>query len=64
MPVKQRRLLDTWDLAIKKESNLHKSNVDSFVERVPKNNSENDGDRHKIDEIFLIDSFVLVITLV
>ena len=30
---------------------------DSFVERVAKNNSWNNGDRHKIHEIFLINCF-------
>ena len=37
---------------------------DSFVERVAKNNSLNNGDRHKIHEMFLINCFVFVITLV
>ena len=38
--------------------------IDSFVERVARNNSWNNGDRHKIHEIFLINCFVFVIILV
>ena len=45
------------------ECNLNQSKHDSFVERVAKNNSWNNGDRHKIHEIFLINCFVSVITL-
>ena len=36
----------------------------SVVERVAKNNSWNNSDRYKIHEIFLINRFVFVITLV
>ena len=36
----------------------------TLVERVAKNNSSNNGDRHKIHEIFLINCFIFVITLV
>ena len=36
--------------------------TDPFVERVAKNNSWNNGDRHKIREIFPISCFVFVIT--
>ena len=42
------------------ECNLSQSKDNSFVERVAKNN----GDRHKIHEIFLINCFVFVIALV
>ena len=48
----------------KGECNLNQSKDDSFVERVAKNNSWNNGDRHKIHEIFLISCFVFIITLV
>ena len=48
----------------KGECSLSQSKDDSFVERVAKNNSWNNGDRHKIHEIFLINCFVFVITLV
>ena len=48
----------------KGEYNLNESKDDSFVERVVKNNSWNNGDRHKIRVIFLINCFVFVITLV
>ena len=48
----------------KREWNLNRSKDDSFVERVAKNNSWNKSDRHKIHEIFLINCFVFVITLV
>ena len=48
----------------KGECNLNQSKDDSFVERVAKNNSWNNGDRHKIHEIFLINCFVFIITLV
>ena len=44
--------------------NLNQSKDDFFVERVVKNNSWNNGDRHKIHEIFSINCFVSVITLV
>ena len=46
----------------KGECNLNQSKHDSFVERVAKNNSWNNRDRHKIHEIFLINCFVFVIT--
>ena len=46
----------------KGECNLNQSKDDSFVERVAKNNSWNNGDRHKIHEIILINCFVFVIT--
>ena len=39
-------------------------NDNSFVERVAKNNSWNNGDRHKLHEIFLINCFVFIIILV
>ena len=48
----------------KGECDLNQSNDDSFVERVAKNNSWNNNDCHKIHEIFLINCFVFVITLV
>ena len=48
----------------KGECDLNQSNVGSFVEGVAKNNSRNNGYRHKIHKIFLIDCFALVITLV
>ena len=48
----------------KGECDLNKSNVDSFVERVAKNKSENNGDRHKIHKVFPTYCFVLVITLI
>ena len=52
----------------KGECNLNQSKDDSFVERVAKNNKKNiswnNGDRHKIHEIFPINCFVFVITLV
>ena len=43
------------------ECNLSRSKDDSLVERVTKNDSWNNGDRHKIHEIFLINCFVIVI---
>ena len=46
-----------------RECGLNQSRVDSFVGRVAKNNSWNNGDRHKILEILLTNCFVLVITL-
>ena len=54
-------ILVIWLLAIKTKVNavLNQSNDDSFVKRVAKNN----GDRHKIHEIFLIICFVFVIIL-
>ena len=52
------------DIKTKKECNLSQSNVDSFVKRVAKKNSENNSDRFKIYNVFLIDSLVLVTTLV
>ena len=55
--------LAIWLLYLNKgERNLNQSKQDSFVERVAINNSWNDGDRHKIHEIFLINCFVFVIT--
>ena len=42
----------------------NESKQDSFVERVAENNSWNNGDRHKIHEIFQINCFVFVVTLV
>ena len=48
----------------KGECILNQSKDDPFVERVAKNNSWNNGDHHKIHEIFLINCFVLVIGLV
>ena len=48
----------------KGELSLNQSNLGSFAKRVAKNNSKNNGGRHKIHQIFLIDSFVLAITLV
>ena len=49
---------------LKGECNLNQSKDCSFVERVARNNSWNNGDRHKIYEIFPINCFVFVITLV
>ena len=63
-------LLNHTNLAIslplfkQRKCNLNQSKDDSFVERVAKNNSWNNGDRHNIHEIFLINCFVFVITLV
>ena len=48
----------------KGECDLNQSNIDSFVGRVAKNNSENRGDRHKIHKVFPTYCFVNVITLV
>ena len=48
----------------KGECNLNQLKDDSFVERLAKNNNWNNGDRHKIHEIFLVNCFVFVITLV
>ena len=48
----------------KGECSLNQSNVDSFVGRVAKDNSENNGDRHKIHKVFPTNRFVLVVTLV
>ena len=57
--------LAIWLLLLNKgECNLNQSKHDFFVERVAKNNSWNNGDRHKIHEIFQINCFVFVITLV
>ena len=56
--------LAIWLLLHKGECNLNQSKDDSFVERVAKNNNWNNGDRLKIQEIFLINCFVFVITLV
>ena len=43
---------------------FNQSKDDSFVERVTKNNNWNNEDRHKIQEKFLINFFVFVVTLV
>ena len=48
----------------KGECNLNQSKDDCFVERVVKNNSWDNGDRHKVHEIFLINCFIFVITVV
>ena len=48
----------------KGECNYNQSGDDSFVEWVAKNNSWNNGDRHKVHEIFLTTCFVFVVTLV
>ena len=48
----------------KGECDLNQSKDGCFVERVAKNNSWNNGDRHKIHEKFLINCFVFVIILV
>ena len=48
----------------KGECDLNQSKDDSFDKRVAKNNNWNNGDRHKIHEIFLINCFVFVIILV
>ena len=48
----------------KGDCNLNQSKDYSFVERVARNNSWNNRDRHKIPAIFLINCFVFVITLV
>ena len=47
----------------KEECNLNLSKDDSFAERGAKNNKWNNGDRHKIHEIFLSNCFVFVIIL-
>ena len=44
----------------KGECDLNESKDDSFVKRVAKNNNWNNGDRHKIHEIFLIDCFAFL----
>ena len=57
--------LAIWLLFLNKgECNINQSKDDSVVERVAKNNSWNNGNRHKIYEIFLIKCFAFVITLV
>ena len=61
-------LLTTWrsgycDLN-KGECDLNQSKDDSFVKQVAKNNNWNNGDRHKIHEIFLTNCFVFVVILV
>ena len=48
----------------KGECDLNQSKDDSLVKRVAKNHSRNNGDCHKIHEIFLINCFVFVIILV
>ena len=61
-------LLPTWRSGCcyinKGECDLNQSKDDSCVKRVTKNNNWNNGDRHKIYEIFLINCFVFVIILV
>ena len=47
----------------KGECDLNQSKDDSFVKWVAKNNNWNNGDRHKINELFQI-NFVFVIILV
>ena len=47
----------------KGECDLNQSNVDSFVERVAKNSSGNNGDHDRISIIFLINCFALGFTL-
>ena len=47
----------------KGEYNLNQSKDDSFVERVAKNNSWNNGNRHQIHDIFPINCFVVLVTL-
>ena len=52
--------LAIWLLLFKqRRCNLNQSKDDSFVERVAMNNSWNNGDRHKIHQIFLIVLFSL-----
>ena len=53
-----------WLLWFKGECNLNQSKDDSFVKRVAIDDNWNNGDRHKIHEIFLINCFVLVTILV
>ena len=48
----------------KRECNLNQSKYDSLLNWVAKNNSWNNDDRHKIHQIFLINCFVFIITLV
>ena len=48
----------------KGECDFNQSKDDSFVKRVVKNNNWNNGDRHKIHEIFLINCFLFVIIIV
>ena len=55
--------LAIWLLLFNKQIRMQ-SKDDSFVERVAKNSSWNNGDRHKIHEIFLANCFVFVATLV
>ena len=57
--------LAIWLLSFKqKRMQFRPIKDDSFVERVAKNNSWNNGDRHKIHEIFQINCFVFVQPLV
>ena len=57
--------LAIWLLLFKqRRMQLTQSKDGSFVERVARNNSRNNGDHHKIYEIFLINCFVFVITVV
>ena len=48
----------------KEECNLNQSKDVSFVKWVAKNNSWNNGDRHKIHQIFQTNCFVFVVSLV
>ena len=47
-----------------RECSLNQSNVDSFVGRVTKDNSENNCDRHKIHKVFPTNCIVFVVTSV
>ena len=65
---RNRLMLNPWrsgycDLN-KGECHLNQSKEDSFVKWVAKNSNWNNGDRHKIHEIFLFNCFVFVIILV
>ena len=65
---RNRLMLNPWrsgycDLN-KGECYLNQSKEDSFLKLVAKNNNWNNGDRHKIHEIFLFNCFVFVIILV
>ena len=48
----------------KGELSLNQSNFNSSVKRVAKNNSKNNGGRHKIHKIFMMHCILLAITLV
>ena len=59
--------LETWQgkcYRNKGECYSNQSNINSFVQWVAKNDSGHNGNHHKFHNFFLIDSFVLVITLV